>query len=176
MTKEEIAKKYVPCRCDEIYTSRGLAAPDCPYHTTDPEVAMDEWAKQQAIAFMNWTLESGCPYSCTDENQWTNINDTYESITTAQLHDKFIEQQNKKTMTKEQVLGKKPIITNRSGTELYTKRNDALDAIEEFAKQQAIAFGFHVLGADPKDPEMGGVDEMGKTYDNFIEQQQSKEQ
>lgn len=46
-----------------------------------------------------------------------------------------------------------------------------LPAISEYAKQQAIAFGFHVLGADPADPEMGGIDAMTKTYDSFIEQQ-----
>lgn len=51
LSKEEIAKKYVPCRCDQAYISRGLAAPDCPYHSTDPESAMEEWAKQQAIDF-----------------------------------------------------------------------------------------------------------------------------
>lgn len=59
------------------------------------KAAMDEYAKQQAIAFMNWSLQSDCPYSCSDENQWTNIDDPCDSITTEQLHDKFIEQQNK---------------------------------------------------------------------------------
>jgi len=54
MTKEEIAKIYVPCRCDVAYASRGLSAPDCPYHSTDPEMAMEEWAKQQAIEFMKF--------------------------------------------------------------------------------------------------------------------------
>lgn len=44
-------------------------------------------------------------------------------------------------------------------------------AMDEYAKQQAIAFGFHVLGADPNDPEMGGIEEMSKTYNQFIEQQ-----
>jgi len=43
--KTEIALKYVTCRCDEAYKSRGLTAPDCPYHSTDPESAMDEWAE-----------------------------------------------------------------------------------------------------------------------------------
>lgn len=56
--------------------------------------AMDAHAKQQAIAFMNWTLQSNCQYSCTDEDQWTNINDSTDSITTEQLHHQFIEQQN----------------------------------------------------------------------------------
>lgn len=57
--------------------------------------AMDEYAKQQAIAFMNWTLSSDCDtYSCTDENQWTNIF-TSENITTEQLYNQFIDQQNK---------------------------------------------------------------------------------
>jgi hypothetical protein len=44
-------------------------------------------------------------------------------------------------------------------------------AMDEYAKQQAIAFGFHVLGADPNDPEMGGMEAMSKTYDQFIESQ-----
>lgn len=57
MTKEEIAKLYVPCRCDDIYTSRGLTAPDCPYHSTDPESAMDQFAKQQATAFFKWNCK-----------------------------------------------------------------------------------------------------------------------
>lgn len=57
MTKEQIAKIYIPCRCDVAYTSRGLSAPDCPYHSTDPEMAMEEWAKQQAIAFVKYN----CP-------------------------------------------------------------------------------------------------------------------
>jgi len=43
-------------------------------------------------------------------------------------------------MTKEQVLGKWPIIPNKSGTELYTKRNDALAAMDEYAKQQSLEF------------------------------------
>lgn len=51
---EAIALKHVPCRCDESYKSRGLEAPDCPYHSTDPQEAMKEWAKQQAIAFAEW--------------------------------------------------------------------------------------------------------------------------
>lgn len=53
-------------------------------------------------------------------------------------------------------------------------KNVVIVAMDEYAKQQAIAFGFHVLGADPKDPEMGGVDEMGKTYDQFIIESQNK--
>lgn len=55
--------------------------------------AMDLWAKQQSIAFMNWTLQSDCHYSCSDENQWTNINNSIDSITTEQLYELFIKQQ-----------------------------------------------------------------------------------
>lgn len=47
-----------------------------------------------AIAFMNWTLSDECSYSCTDEDQWTHIYDSYESITSEQLYQKFIEQKN----------------------------------------------------------------------------------
>lgn len=77
---------------DEVFTDEQLKgwAEENGYVKT-----MSAYAKQQAIAFMNWTLESGCPYSCTDENQWTSINDPDDSITTEQLHEKFIEQQNK---------------------------------------------------------------------------------
>jgi hypothetical protein len=81
MTKEEILSNRVAGNDAGVYSDDEIY------------IAMDEWAKQQAISFINWTLESGCQYSCTDENQWTNINDPYDSITTAQLHDKFIEQQ-----------------------------------------------------------------------------------
>jgi hypothetical protein len=56
-------------------------------------VAMEEYAQQQAVAFMKWTLQSQCEYSCTDEDQWTNINDATESITTEQLYEKYIAQQ-----------------------------------------------------------------------------------
>ena len=31
--REEIALKYGLCKCDEIYTSRNMVAPDCPYHS-----------------------------------------------------------------------------------------------------------------------------------------------
>jgi hypothetical protein len=29
-TAEEVLREYVSCECGEIYTSRGLTAPDCP--------------------------------------------------------------------------------------------------------------------------------------------------
>lgn len=45
--------------------------------------------KEDAVAFTNWTLTSECDtYTCTDEDQWTNIY-THENITTAQLYDIF---------------------------------------------------------------------------------------
>ena len=52
--REEIAKKYVPCRCDVIYASRGLAAPDCPFHSTDPESAMDEYFTERAMELLEY--------------------------------------------------------------------------------------------------------------------------
>jgi len=39
---ETIAKKYFPCTCGEIYLSRRLTAPDCPYHANDWESFADE--------------------------------------------------------------------------------------------------------------------------------------
>lgn len=63
--REEIAKTYVPCRCDDIYTSRGLTAPDCPFHSTDPEMAMDEYFTERALELLEyvgrnvkWSIEA----------------------------------------------------------------------------------------------------------------------
>lgn len=84
MTKEEILLKR------EAGNDAGV------YPDEEIYKAMDEYAKQQVIAFTNWTTSSECMYSCSDEDQWTNIHNPHESITTEQLHDQFIEQQNKK--------------------------------------------------------------------------------
>ena len=54
MTIDEIGKKHFPCECDEIYLSRKLTAPDCPYHAFDWESAMTEYAKQELILFIEW--------------------------------------------------------------------------------------------------------------------------
>jgi hypothetical protein len=53
MTKEDIAKKYWLCRCDEIYTSRGLTAPDCPWCSASVDEAMDEWASKWKEEYEN---------------------------------------------------------------------------------------------------------------------------
>lgn len=48
---------------------------------------------EDAVAFLNWTLSSECDtYTCTDEDQWTNIY-TKESITTAELYKLFKQNQ-----------------------------------------------------------------------------------
>jgi hypothetical protein len=85
MTKEEIAKNYVPCRCHQAYISRGLTAPDCPYHSTDPESAMDEYAKQQSIAFANYVMK----------DYTLSLHSESPILTDDQIYDQFIEQQNK---------------------------------------------------------------------------------
>lgn len=38
MTLQEEIPKYIPCTCDEIYKSRGLEAPDCPYHNYSDDI------------------------------------------------------------------------------------------------------------------------------------------
>lgn len=43
-------------------------------------------------------------------------------------------------MTKEEQLGKFPIVANNDGTRLFVERISALKAMDEYAKQQAIAF------------------------------------
>ena len=68
-------------------------------YAEDAKKAMDEYAKQQTISFTNWTTSAECDYSCSDENEWNNIHNPQETITSEQLYDKFIEwqieQQNK---------------------------------------------------------------------------------
>jgi hypothetical protein len=47
MTPEQIALEHGLCTCDPIYSSRGLTAPDCPWHAYEVEAAMEAYAKQQ---------------------------------------------------------------------------------------------------------------------------------
>lgn len=68
-----------------------------------PKRILDEYAasyaKQQTVSFTNWTTSAECDYSCSDEDEWNNIHNPQETITSEQLYDKFIvwqtEQQNK---------------------------------------------------------------------------------
>lgn len=65
--------------------------------------AIGEYARHVVISFTNWTTSAECDYSCSDEDQWNNIHNPHESITTEQLYEKyiqwsdnqFVEQQNK---------------------------------------------------------------------------------
>lgn len=58
-TASEIAKEHIPCTCGEIYLSRNLTAPDCPYHSYDWEAALIECAKQAwASGFDRGTYEA----------------------------------------------------------------------------------------------------------------------
>lgn len=52
-TKQEIIAEHYNCTCDEIYKSRSMVDPNCILcrEGGEFELMMDEWAKQQAIAF-----------------------------------------------------------------------------------------------------------------------------
>lgn len=52
-SREEIAKKYFPCTCGEIYLSRNLTAPDCPFHAFDWDGAFEEYAQQSQPSGMS---------------------------------------------------------------------------------------------------------------------------
>jgi hypothetical protein len=86
MTKEEIIKRYEP-------------------HPNKAEISvigkmMDEYAKQQAIAFSDWQNE-GCYLYNTNPTGWCRLNENLETEyvceTTEQLYNQFIESQNKHT-------------------------------------------------------------------------------
>jgi len=86
-------------------------------------------------------------------------------------------------MTKEQILGKRPTVTNLSLTGLYAKRNDALDAMDEYAKQQATDYcrWYCSIGYLPKvkniedyKPGESYMKSHEELYDQFIIESQNK--
>lgn len=98
MSKEDLRSKFEDSFDAHSHASEGGMGPDVTdwrgmWRSFEPAIL--EYAKQQAIAFMNWTLSGECDtYNCTDEDQWTNIY-TNENITTERLYNIFIEQSNK---------------------------------------------------------------------------------
>lgn len=93
MTKESILDPHLKYawECDQ-------ASPVIPY--SEAEKAMDEYAKQQAIAFADWIKENRWCYQehLHEPSNWRYFNcqteeDKYAS--TEQLHSQFIEQQTK---------------------------------------------------------------------------------
>jgi len=57
-SREEIAKKYFPCTCGEIYLSRNLTAPDCAFHSLEWDKALEEYAQQSQPSGMRWVMAS----------------------------------------------------------------------------------------------------------------------
>lgn len=43
---DKIIQTHISCTCGEIYLSRNLTAPDCPYHANDWESPMEEFLKE----------------------------------------------------------------------------------------------------------------------------------
>lgn len=43
-------------------------------------------------------------------------------------------------MTKDEILGKRPVMCDDKGVTVYVSFSSAMEAMEEYAKQQAIAF------------------------------------
>ncbi len=86
MTKEEILNINLSKTFPDLFEKGALNA-------------MDEYAKQQTVSFTNWTTSAECNYSCSDEDEWNNIHNPQETVTSEQLYDKFTkwqtEQQNK---------------------------------------------------------------------------------
>ena len=112
-------------------------------------------------------------------------------------------------MTKEEYIGKYPIVCNNEGTKLYLDRDDVLKAmdewagylisnsshtttmlevpkhiLDEYAKQQAIAFARFVISKyEPHGDNYVSIDKMDNTvyfsdelYSKFIEYQLIKQQ
>jgi len=77
-TVSDVANKYFPCNCGIAYLSRGLNAPDCPYHSLDWEKAMQEVAELSYEA--GWSR--GYEYSTLED----------ENIGKFPDHEQFIQQ------------------------------------------------------------------------------------
>ncbi len=83
-------------------------------------------------------------------------------------------------MRKEEIIAKRAIVADKSGDNLYINLKDALNAMDEWAKQQAIDFyrfinsKFEPHGDNfvrqypPDDDKIYFIDEL---YSQFIEQQ-----
>jgi hypothetical protein len=52
-------------------------------------------------------------------------------------------------MTKDEILGKRPVMCDNKGVTVYVSFSNAMDAMDEYAKQQAIAFFKFCLRAQP---------------------------
>lgn len=102
MTKDDLENRFDICFDACTRASEGGYGAD----TTDRQRLWEhfypivrEHAKQQTVSFTNWTTSAECNYSCSDEDEWNNIHNPQETITSEQLYDKFIqwqiEQQNK---------------------------------------------------------------------------------
>lgn len=91
--REEIAIKLGLCNCHEIYTSRGLTAPDCPYHAFAVTEAMDEYMKECCLELLSYMAKRD--FECgTDKNgncvfRWYDGYDYY-SLTKEQLFENFL--------------------------------------------------------------------------------------
>jgi len=99
--KEQIARKYVQCTCDEIFTSRNLTAPDCPYHSSDVESAMDEYSELRSVAFGEYLGTFGwemCNPVGIEPNKWvSHINVQLGIKTTSELYKLFLQSQQPNT-------------------------------------------------------------------------------
>ena len=66
------------------------------YTTRETHLAMDEYAKQQAIEFAEWGFKDDNPFVEGSNGRWIQQCGNSSSWSTEDLYNKFIESQNKK--------------------------------------------------------------------------------
>lgn len=83
-------------------------------------------------------------------------------------------------MTKEECIGKYPIVCNNDGTRLFLDRNDALKAMDKWGEQQCIAFANFIAQHNYKPHDIDtwneGTKNTHEVYDDFIEYQRIEQQ
>lgn len=86
LTKEEILRKYNLHDFKEL----GDKVNNCITTYSATFASMDEYAKQQSIAFANWYVKEGWESSTVNRELWFNM-DYEERLSTEQLYNLFVE-------------------------------------------------------------------------------------
>lgn len=95
MTKEEIINKYAFVERRESDFGQAPAYDFKYLAYGNAEKAMDEYAKQQAIAFAEWAFKDDNPFVEGSNGRWIQQSGNSSSWSTEELYNIFIEQQNK---------------------------------------------------------------------------------
>ena len=91
--REQIALKLGLCNCGDEYKSRGLTAPDCPYHAFAISEAMDEYMKEVCLHLLEYMATLGVECYIDDDHEcgfYTRNSKNPDHLTKEQLFENFL--------------------------------------------------------------------------------------